>query len=363
MSTKGKRYGYKKDKVDPRDLHHTFAIKAHHQAIKLVDLRSHCPPVYNQGDLGSCTANAIAALYEFDEMKEKEMKIFTPSRLFIYYNERVMEGTVNEDDGAEIRDGMKSINALGVCPEVNWPYDVAAFAKKPSAKLYALAKKHKCVQYKRLTQNIEQLKQCLIEGFPFVFGIMVYSEFEGDEVAKSGIVPMPVAGTQPLGGHAVMCVGYDETKSVFIVRNSWGVEWGDHGYFYLPYAYVLSPELSSDFWTATRVDDAPIITAPMPMVMSPDAAVVVATNAVNNAIGTAASVAAQNVVAPIIDAAKVIEGQVVDDAKKDIEDVKKIVTDIGEDIKKDALEVEAEIEQITAQIKFCCIPCCKIVSK
>jgi C1A family cysteine protease len=328
MSTIGKRYGYKKDKVDPRDFKLTFAVKPCQTAIQLVDLRHHCPPVYNQGGLGSCTANAIAGLYEFDEMQEKEPKIFTPSRLFIYYNERVMEGTINEDNGAEIRNGMKTINSVGVCPEANWPYVESAFAKKPPAKLYALAKKHKCVQYKRLNQSVDQLKQCLIEGFPFVFGMMVFPEFESVEVANTGVLPMPVVGSQPIGGHAVMCVGFDEIKKIFIVRNSWGVEWGDHGYFYMPYAYMLSPDLACDFWTATRVNDAPIVDAPVAMVMKANADIV--TNTISDA-GTAA--------------------------------IQDIVTDVTTDVQKEIVEVEEQIEQITAQIKMCCIPCCKIVSK
>lgn len=346
MSTIGKRYGYKKDKVDPRDFKLTFAVKPCQTAIQLVDLRHHCPPVYNQGGLGSCTANAIAGLYEFDEMQEKEPKIFTPSRLFIYYNERVMEGTVNVDNGAEIRNGMKTINSVGVCPEVNWPYTESAFAKKPPAKLYALAKKHKCVQYKRLNQSVDQLKQCLIEGFPFVFGMMVFPEFESVEVANTGVLPMPAAGAQPIGGHAVMCVGFDEIKKIFIVRNSWGVEWGDHGYFYMPYAYMLSPDLASDFWTATRVEDAPIVNAPVAMVMKADNPVEKVTEVVQN-----------------IETIKEISDKVITDVGKEVDDVKKIVTDVTTDVQKEIVEVEEQIEQITAQVKMCCIPCCKIVSK
>ena len=115
-------------------------------------------------------------------MKEKETSVFTPSRLFIYYNERAMEGTINEDSGAEIRDGIKSINSKGVCPEPSWPYDITKFTQQPSSELYETAKNHKCVQYKKLIQSLDQLKQCLIEGFPFIFGMMIYESFESENV-------------------------------------------------------------------------------------------------------------------------------------------------------------------------------------
>lgn len=250
-----RKYNLKKDKHDERDQYHNFFVHRTQPAIKLVDLRSHCPPVYDQGELGSCTANAIAGAYEFDEMKEKEKNTFTPSRLFIYYGERAMEGTISEDAGAEIRDGIKFINQVGVCPESMWPYDITKFAIKPPQNCYNVCSNHKCTSYKKVVQNLQQLKQCLINGYPFVFGIMVYESFESDAVAKTGKVPMPQPNEQLLGGHAVMCVGFDDNKQVFIVRNSWGPNWGDKGYFYLPYKYVTSPNLSSDFWTVLTVTD------------------------------------------------------------------------------------------------------------
>lgn len=123
---------------------------------------------------GNCTANAIGGAYEFDLIKEKNMKIFTPSRLFIYYNERKLEGTINEDSGAELRDGIKTINKVGVCPEPLWEYNIEKFAIEPSSEAYQSASHHKCIQYKRVTQVLSQLKQCLIEGFPFVFGMLIF---------------------------------------------------------------------------------------------------------------------------------------------------------------------------------------------
>lgn len=252
---KSHNYGWHKDVPDDRDLKHHFNLSANHDAIQVIDLRSKCPPVYDQGQLGSCTANAIAAAYEFDQMKEQESQIFTPSRLFIYYNERVIENTVDQDSGAQIRDGIKTINSVGICPETMWPYDTSKFADKPTDECYTDAHKHLAVEYKRVEQNLEQMKQCLIEGLPFVFGITCYESFESETVTKTGIVPMPKSNEKVLGGHALLCINFCEKNRQFGFRNSWGTSWGDGGYGYIPYDYLLNSDLASDFWTVVRVQD------------------------------------------------------------------------------------------------------------
>jgi C1A family cysteine protease len=212
------------------------------------DLRAKCPPVYDQGQLGSCTANAIAAAVEFDLMKEKK-NVFIPSRLFIYYNERVMEGTVDSDSGAQIRDGVKSVASKGDCPEKLWPYDINKFTEKPPQSCFKEGVKHKAVQYQRVIRDLNQMKGCMASGYPFVFGFSVYQSFESQQVAKSGHASMPAPGEKAVGGHAVVAVGYDDSQNWFIVRNSWGTGWGMKGYFTLPYAYLLNESLSDDFWT------------------------------------------------------------------------------------------------------------------
>jgi C1A family cysteine protease len=201
----------------------------------------------------NCTANAIAAALEFDQMKQQLSQIFIPSRLFIYYNERVIEGTVDSDSGAMIRDGLKSVGNQGACPEDMWPYDITKFQDQPTQECYQVALQHRAIVYQRVVRDLNQMKGCLASGYPFVFGFTVYESFESQQVAQDGHVPMPQPNEQELGGHAVLAVGYDDTNQWFIVRNSWGENWGMKGYFTLPYAYLTSQGLSSDFWTIRTV--------------------------------------------------------------------------------------------------------------
>ncbi len=263
--TEGRRYGWKPDLPDARDLIFAAPAVAAGQLPDAVDLRPQCPPVYDQGRIGSCTANSIAGAFEFD-LKKQHMTDFVPSRLFIYYNERSMEGTIGYDSGAQIRDGIKSVNKLGVCPESEWPYDdtppanandpwpaAAKAGQKPSSTCYEDALKNTATVYRRVVRDLDQFRGCLAEGYPFVFGFSVYSGFESAEVARTGVANLPGSDEDLLGGHAVAAVGYDDASQRFIVRNSWGTGWGQAGYFTLPYAYLTQRNLSSDFWTLRTV--------------------------------------------------------------------------------------------------------------
>jgi C1A family cysteine protease len=246
-------YGWVRDLPDARDFQYAAPLHRFPQGLpKSVDLRSECPLVYDQGQLGSCTGNGIAGAIEFDQRKQGE-KEFTPSRLFIYYNERVIEDTVNQDSGAQVRDGIKTVATLGAPPEKDWPYDIQEFAKKPPAGAYADAKLDLVSSYMRVSQNLTQMQGCLAEGYPFVFGFTVYESFESQEVADTGIVPMPTTAEKVVGGHCVVAVGYDDTKRCFIIRNSWGADWGIKGYCLMPYEYLVSSQLASDFWTLRSV--------------------------------------------------------------------------------------------------------------
>ncbi|WP_082993210.1 C1 family peptidase [Mycobacterium sp. 1245111.1] len=208
------------------------------------DLRPSMPPVYDQGQLGSCTGNAIAGAMEY-ERDRQGLPDFIPSRLFVYYNERALEGTVSSDSGAVIRDGIKVVNTQGVCPETLWPYDIGMFTVKPPQRCYVAATKDKAVQYESI-QTLGELKDAIASNFAVVFGFTVYESFESQAVAQTGVMPLPKKGESVVGGHAVLAVGYSDAKSHVIVRNSWGASWGDQGYFYMPYQYLTGSKVSSD---------------------------------------------------------------------------------------------------------------------
>jgi C1A family cysteine protease len=248
-----KRYGWVRDLPDHRDFLFTAPTMVQAALPAKADLRRHFPPPYDQGQLGSCTANAIAGVLHFDELKEKMPHPFAPSRLFIYYNERVIEGTVDSDSGAQLRDGVKAVSKLGACPEPEWPYDIVKFTDRPPANVFKDARKDVARNYLRIPQVLSQMKGCLAAGYPFVFGFTVYESFESAAVAKSGMVPMPKGSEKVLGGHAVCAAGYDDSKQVFIVRNSWGRKWGKRGYCFMPYAYLTDAQLASDFWTLRQI--------------------------------------------------------------------------------------------------------------
>ncbi|SRR5579885_1931746 len=246
------RYGWRPDLPDRRD-HVRLCLRR--GAIGLpdsIDLRAQMPPVYDQGALGSCTGNAIAAAIEYVRRREG-LADFTPSRLFIYYNERAIEGTIGIDAGAEIRDGIKSVARLGACSEGDWPYDIAKFAQQPPAACYADARTDLVTRYARVPQTLDSVRDCLAAGLPVIFGFTVYESFESDAVAASGVLPLPGPHEKVLGGHAVLAVGYDDAKEMLTVRNSWGPSWGDAGYFRMPYAYAMDENLADDFWQIETV--------------------------------------------------------------------------------------------------------------
>lgn len=242
-------FGWRPDLPDQRDVRYTPKFS---RVPAAVDLRPGMPSVYDQGDLGSCTANAVAAHLDFNRQKQSEPFIH-PSRLFIYYNERVAEGTVRSDSGATIRESIKAVASFGAPTESLWPYVPTSFMTKPTAPVYAAGKQDEALQYQSVSRSLSSLQGCLADGYPFVIGVTVYSSFES--IGSSGIMEMPAPTEEVLGGHALCVVGYKQISGrlYFIVRNSWGASWGDKGYFYMPSAYLLNDKLSSDFWTIRKV--------------------------------------------------------------------------------------------------------------
>lgn len=241
-------YGWAPDIPDIRD--HLFAPRPSAKARpKQVDLRPGCSPVEDQGDLGSCTGNAIVGALEY--LERKTGKRDDLSRLFIYYQERAIEHSIKYDSGAMIRDGVKACHKVGVCTEKLWPYLPAKFASKPKPAAYTDASNRKISEYLRVGSLNGMLEQ-LADGYPVVFGFSVYESFESNKVARTGSAHMPVSGEPLVGGHAVLAVGYDDTQRRILARNSWGASWGMGGYFTLPYAYLDDRNLSDDFWTIRK---------------------------------------------------------------------------------------------------------------
>jgi len=242
-------FQWQPDKLDTRDYKYTVTQKV---SPNIVDLRSYCSPIENQGSLGSCTGQAIAGAIEL--LNKRSRKPTDVSRLFIYYYERLLLGTVNYDSGAYIRDGIKATNHYGTSLESYWPYDIRKFKQEPITEAKTDALKRKVTRYERV-ENFNGCIDALSNGFPVIMGFHVYTSFMSASVARTGNMPYPNTKRERLlGGHAVLLVGYDKRKKVFIARNSWGTSWGDRGYFYMPFN-VVNPSMSSDYWIIKSVNN------------------------------------------------------------------------------------------------------------
>lgn len=211
-----------------------------------VDLRDKQAPVYDQGKLGSCTAFAMTkGLREYKQRQNNE-RVVPLSALFSYYETRARLGSVGEDSGGTITDGMIALKEVGAAPESTWPYEIAKFTIKPPAEAYSQAKEFKLNNITQLA-GLDDVKASLAAGNPVAFGFIVYEKFM--KIGADGKMPMPGMFEKRLGGHAVLAVGYDDSQKSLIVRNSWSPKWADNGYFYMPYDFAKSGK-AMDWWTA-----------------------------------------------------------------------------------------------------------------
>lgn len=238
-------FNLRPDAIDARD--HFYALVAPLSLPASVDLRPGMPAVYDQGQLGSCTANAAAAAYDYYR-HQKGLAFINPSRLMNYYNERSLEGHTKSDAGASVRDSLKVLNQFGTVPETEWPYVITKYKTKPIAQCFADALANKIPGYASVPQSLLSIKTILASGTPICFGMQVYDSFESPQVAQTGVVPMPDAHGTLLGGHEILASGYNDTRQAVLVRNSWGPDWGIGGYFWLPYAYMLDFALVNSLW-------------------------------------------------------------------------------------------------------------------
>jgi C1A family cysteine protease len=251
-SKTGRHYFSKIDKEDTTKLNY-LSISKKESLPSSVDLRNKFKEITDQGQLGACTAFALSGIIGYT------CQNITPSELFIYYNERSIRNTVNTDSGAYLSDGIKSLINHGVCQENLWPYNINKFKVKPTVNCYQQAANNKALSVKNIRNTLDEMKNCLASGLPFVVAIPVFTSFESQSVARTGIVPMPSSKEKLLGYHAISCVGYDDTKKWWIMRNSWG-KWGDKGYFYLPYEYLTKDYVSdnisgSDLWVIIKMNN------------------------------------------------------------------------------------------------------------
>lgn len=249
ISQAKRKYLLQPDRLDLRDkMFHSADFRTPQHLPPAVDMRAQCSPIVDQGHLGSCTANAIASgLREF-LLLQSGQELTRLSRLFLYWHERDIEHTVDEDSGAMLRDGMRVLQKIGVCPEADYPYEISHFTDRPSTQAEQDASTYKISEYHRVA-NIQLLKAALAGGLPVVIGFKVYESFESQETAQTGIVQIPdPTMEQLLGGHAVLAVGYEDEKNHVIIRNSWGEKWGDQGYCYFPYE-LFHDGIVTDMWT------------------------------------------------------------------------------------------------------------------
>ncbi len=243
--------GYRPEKQNSKDK--KYSAKRDRQLPPKVDLRSYMTPVENQGSSNSCTANAMAGAYEYlsNRLLGQSEDV---SRLFIYYNARELDGSSSKDEGTYLKSCVKVLRKHGACSEDTWSFNLDQILEQPPKSAYAEAANFKVEDAARVEIDLHTMRSCLAEGYPFAFGLQLFSSFQ--QAGSTGLVPMPDPDNEKHdGGHAMLCVGYSDVDQVFIVRNSWGADWGEEGYCYIPYDYMTKPDLNHDCWTIRQVSE------------------------------------------------------------------------------------------------------------
>lgn len=263
-----RKFGWKPNLPDHRDKQYQnhpemFSVS---ELPSSVDFRAEMSQIEDQGQLGSCVAHATAAALEQLELVELKghggPEVFDTqfediSRLFIYFNARALDGNTSQDCGTHLRSAVQAVQKWGICRESLWPYIPAKVFDDPGSAAYLEGTSHLVLEHYSLNNTkIIQLKQCLAQKSAIIFGMSIYDSFMSQASAQSGMIPLPTYDEDLLGGHALCCVGYDDHKNggSFIVRNSWGMSWGESGYCYIPYSYLTNRNLASDFWTLRKAE-------------------------------------------------------------------------------------------------------------
>lgn len=248
------KLNWKPSPYDSRDLETERPLKL--TAVK-IPVKFELPiqvPIYDQKTLGSCTSNSGCVCYRY-EVRER-LKDFEPSRLFLYYNTRVLEGTQNEDSGAYIRDVFKSLSKSGLAAEKTWPYDINKFTQQPPTEAFDEGRKHLVTKYAKVKQTRLDIQSVLLSGACVSFGFTVYESFmSGKWASKTGKMPIPKKGEEILGGHAVTIIGWDNRRKSFLIQNSWGESWGQNGKFWMPYTFLLDSDMANDFWCIEEISE------------------------------------------------------------------------------------------------------------
>lgn len=260
----GKGLGWRRQLPDQRDRVYAAPAPIATALPEQVDLRhsGFSFPAWDQGQTNSCVGHGVAAIMQYVMLKQGLIRPDeNVSRMFLYYNGRMIEGTQDTDAGCNIRDAIKGAATYGVCLESDWPFDPARINDKPPDTAYQAAQKYKAIDYQAVPQDVNHMRACLAEGYPFTFGMMVYPEFTGPDMQTSGRLAMPSVSERPEGGHCTSIFGFDDdanSQRVFLDRNSWGETWGPFkGYFLSLYEFLADPNLCSDFWVIRAIGPSP----------------------------------------------------------------------------------------------------------